>query len=278
MKPAAWTPARRLLAPFRLAGTALAFSIFGLGGCLFRFVLTPFLNCRFPGPENRAERVRRSRRAVQWWFENFVRIIDRLDLVHAKFVGLERLRRPGLIIAASHPSLVDVVCLVSALPNATTMVKAALLKNWFTAPPIAAADYAVNNEGPASFAKIEKDLNDGAVFVIFPEGTRTPADLAPGETPRMHRGAAALALELQRPITPVRITASPRWLTKERAWWRLPPAGMTLALEVLDDIDSSDLLPLYNEKPSRAARLMNARLAEALFAAPPCAAADDKAP
>lgn len=276
MKPAAWTPARRLLAPFRLVGTALAFSIFGLGGCLFRFLLTPFLTLRLPGPENRVERVRRSRRAVQWWFENFVRIIDRLELVHTKFIGLERLRRPGLIIAANHPSLIDVVCLVSALPNATTMVKAALLKNWFNAPPIAAADYAVNDEGPAALAKIESDLSAGAVFVIFPEGTRTPAELPPGETPRMHRGAAALALELKRPITPVRITACPRWLTKERAWWHLPPVAMTLVLEVLEDIDSSDLLPIYNEKPSRAARSLNARLAKALFA-PPSEAADGKA-
>lgn len=260
-----WTLGGRLLAPLRLAGTGIAFAVFGLGGCLFRFGITPYLRAKFPGAEHQALRTRLSRRVVQWWFERFVKSIALLQLVHVKFIGLERLSRPGLIIAANHPSLIDVVCLISALPNATTMVKAALLKNWFTAPPIAAADYAVNDEGALALSKIEKDLQDGAAFVIFPEGTRTPSSLPPNEAPRMHRGAAAVALTLGRPITPVRIAASPRWLTKDRAWWRLPPKPMTLVFEVLEDLDSADLRPLYNVKPSRAARILNARLAQALF-------------
>jgi len=34
----------------------------------------------------------------------------------------------------------------------------------------------------------------------------------------MHRGTAQLALHANRPITPVRISAHPRWLTKDAVW------------------------------------------------------------
>lgn len=263
--PSGWTPLALLLLPFRFAGTAFAFGVFGLGGMLFRFAVTPWLSHAERDPE---ARIRKSRAVVQWWFAKFIAMIRALHLVRVEVSHPERLARPGLVVVANHPSLIDVVCLMSFISNATTIVKAALLKNWFTAPPIRAAGYASNDQGPEALAALAKDLERGAVFVIFPEGTRTPTDLPPGAYPRMHRGAMALALAAQRPVTPVRIAASPRWLTKDRGWWHMPPCPMTISIEVLEDHPVAPLLPLYNQSPSQAARRLCRELEPLLFGGP----------
>ena len=115
------------------------------------------------------------------------------------------------------------MCLLSIVPEATTIVKASLLKNWFTRAPILGAGYIPNDAGPEALGLLEAELSRGVSFVIFPEGTRTPIRLS--EMPKMHRGTAQLALHANRPITPVRITAHPRWLTKDVVWWHLPQIG-----------------------------------------------------
>ena len=256
-----WTPLRLLLAPLRLLLSAGGFLAFGFGGLLFRFPIAPLLN-RDP---DLMRRHRRARLIVQRWFAFFIRTAQVLHLLKVEVKNGERLRRPGLLIVANHPSLLDVVCLLSLIPNGTTIVKAALTRNPFTAAPISAAGYTNNAAGPEILEPILADLDDGASFVIFPEGTRTPSDLPEGGRPKMHRGAAALAFEAHRPFTPVRISASPRWLTKDRSWLRIPPVAMTLTFDVLDDIPLADLQDVYNERPAIACRKLTKILQTTLF-------------
>ena len=243
-------------------GTALAFGLFGIAGIVFGLLVSPFLGLF---ASNTAERERAARRVVRLWFACFIRIIEGLGLVRVVLLNPERLERPGIIVAANHPSLIDVVALISRMDNAAVIVKDKLTRSPFTRAPIRAAGYVSNALGAAGLERATAALESGAAFVLCPEGTRTPASLPAGKSPRMHRGAAALALASRRPITPVRIHAEPRWLTKDRGWWHLPEKPMTLTLEVLPDIDSADLLDRYNERPSAAVRALSKRLARALF-------------
>lgn len=209
--------AARALLPFRLAFTAFAFALFGLGGIVFGFFLTPWLKMAGGTPE---EKKSLARRVVKRWFGLFVSVITSLGLVRIEVKNPEAFQKKGAILAANHPSLIDIVCLLSIVPEATTIVKASLLKNWFTRAPILGAGYIPNDAGPEALGLLEAELSRGVSFVIFPEGTRTPIRLS--EMPKMHRGTAQLALHANRPITPVRISAHPRWLTKDAVWWRLP--------------------------------------------------------
>ena len=54
-----------------------------------------------------------------------------LGLMTYEIRGRERLRRDGLLILANHPTLIDVVLLVSLLPNADCVVKSAVARNAF---------------------------------------------------------------------------------------------------------------------------------------------------
>lgn len=114
---------RRALLPFRLAFTAFAFALFGLGGIVFGFFLTPWLKMAGGTPE---EKKSLARRVVKRWFGLFVSVVTSLGLVRIEVKNPEAFQKKGAILAANHPSLIDIVCLLSIVPEATTIVKASL--------------------------------------------------------------------------------------------------------------------------------------------------------
>lgn len=57
---------RRALLPFRLAFTAFAFALFGLGGIVFGFFLTPWLKMAGGTPEEKKSLARRVVKTLVW--------------------------------------------------------------------------------------------------------------------------------------------------------------------------------------------------------------------
>ena len=128
------------------------------------------------------------------------------------------LQRNGLLILANHPTLIDVVLLVSLLPNADCVVKHAVARNPFMRGPVRAAGYVANSDGAGLVDDCIAAVHAGGNLVIFPEGTRTE----PGQPLRLQRGAANIAVRGRLDITPVRITCTPLTLTKGQKWYRVP--------------------------------------------------------
>ena len=98
---------RRALLPFRLAFTAFAFALFGLGGIVFGFFLTPWLKMAGGTPE---EKKSLARRVVKRWFGLFVSVVTSLGLVRIEVKNPEAFQKKGAILAANHPSLIHIVC------------------------------------------------------------------------------------------------------------------------------------------------------------------------
>lgn len=87
---------------------------------------------------------------------------------------IDHLRHEGpLIIAANHPSLLDAVLIVSRLPNAVCVMKAALMENIFFGAATRLAGYIRNHPPLAMILNSREALQTGAHLVIFPEGTRS---------------------------------------------------------------------------------------------------------
>ncbi|MGE5472134.1 MAG: lysophospholipid acyltransferase family protein [Bacteroidota bacterium] len=87
---------------------------------------------------------------------------------------LDRLRGEGpLILAANHPSLLDAVLIVSRLPNAVCVMKAALMDNILFGAAARLARYIRNHAPLEMILGAREELRAGAQLVIFPEGTRT---------------------------------------------------------------------------------------------------------
>jgi hypothetical protein len=92
-------------------------------------------------------------------------------------------------VLANHPTLIDVVFLISLLPNADCVVKRVAC-NPFMRGPVRAAGYISNDDGAGLVDDCIAAVRAGGSLVIFPEGTRS----VPGQPPRLQRGAANIAV------------------------------------------------------------------------------------
>lgn len=202
---------------WRLIATAIAFSCFGVGGVLMPLYAIPWLMLTPQGDK----RDRRGRWLVHINFRFFMGLMRLLGILHYRVENIERLQQPGQLILANHPSLIDVVFLISLLPQADCVVKSALLRNPSMRGAIRLAGFIANDDPEQVLIEARASLARGNSLVIFPEGTRT----VPGQHISMLRGAANVALRLEHVIRPVLITVEPATLTKHVPWYHIPADG-----------------------------------------------------
>lgn len=220
---------------WRVVGTGLSFAVFGLGGLVLRLLVFPLLTLAVRDPARRRAAVRRT---VQRSFAGFVELMRVLGVLRYEIHGRERLQREGLLILANHPTLIDVVFLIAQIPNADCIVKSALLRNPFMRGPVTAAGYVFNDNGPGLVEDCIAAVRRGGNLVIFPEGTRTRR----GQSLKLQRGAAHVALRGALDITPVRISCTPMTLGKGEKWYRVPPRRVLFSMHVDEDIPIAGFL------------------------------------
>jgi len=142
------------------------------------------------------------RRFISFFFAIFVwemRLLGILTLKVNNINGLKNLR--SKIIVANHPSLLDVVLLISLIPSADCIVNGLLGKRNIL--QVIVNTLYISNE--LDFAEISNraanSLSKGNCVIIFPEGTRS----VPGKPIDLKKGAARLAIETGYDIVPVHI-------------------------------------------------------------------------
>lgn len=236
---------------WRVIVTGLCFAVFGVGALVLGLLVFPPLLLVV---RDEASRRRRVRAIVHHSFWSFFRFMHRMGGFTFEIVGRERLGRPGQLIIANHPTLIDVVMIIGLTP-AGCVVKEALFRNPFVRRVVQAAGYISNDSTGAMIERAAAALRGGDTLVMFPEGTRT----RPGEPLAFHRGAASVALQAATVLTPVYITSDPVFLPKHRPWYRVPPTRPHLVLRVGEDLD---LAPYRGLPPPRASRLLNDWLQE----------------
>lgn len=235
----------------RLLATAVSFAVFGLGGLCLRLLVFPLL-ARLPG--DAARRRQRARHTIGWLFWQFIRLMRAMGVLTFEVRDGQRLGQPGQMVIANHPSLIDVVFLIGLMRNANCVVKQNLWRNPFTRGPVRAAQYISNDGSLEMLDTAVEALQGGQALIIFPEGTRT----TPGQAPRFHRGAAAIALRGARVITPVTIRVAPSTLTKAEPWYRIPSRRVHFSFHVGADINPA-AFAAQGPAP-RASRLLNDHL------------------
>lgn len=238
---------------WRTLGTAVSFAVFGLGGLVLGLLVFPLLRLFVRDPARLGEL---ARRLIQRSFAGHVALMQGLGVLSYELHGIERLDRRGLLVLANHPTLIDVVFLVSLIPQADCIVKSRLLANPFTRGPVRATGYVCNDSGAGLVEDCIRTVQSGRNLVIFPEGTRTPRGQALGP---LQRGAANIAVRGGIDVTPVLVTCHPRTLAKGEKWYRVPSRRFHVRIEVLPDIPVAPFLD-----GAAAEALAARRLAESL--------------
>lgn len=238
---------------WRIVATALAFACFGIGGLALWLVVFPLQALLLRRPDRRQYAARAVVRVVLRLFVGWMRL---LGLIDYEFIGVERLQRRGLLILANHPTLIDVVFLLGFVPNASCVVKSTLATHPCTRGPVRATGYVCNNLEHDLLLACTQTVSAGSNLIIFPEGTRS----RPGQTLKMQRGAAQVALRAGLDITPVRFHCEPLGLYKGQPWWTVAKQRLHFTIEVGDDIPTAPVLAAAGGEHGRAAR----RLTESL--------------
>jgi 1-acyl-sn-glycerol-3-phosphate acyltransferase len=229
----------RLDRAWRVVGTGLSFALFGLANLAFGLVAAPALTVLVRSPERRT---RLAQRIVRGGLGAFVRWMQLVGVLTWEVRGADRLEREGLLVVANHPTLIDVIFLLALVPRGDCVVKASLARNPFTRGPVRVAGFVCNDAGPDVIDGCVASLARGHDLVVFPEGTRTEDG-----PPRLHRGAAHVALRAGRDLTPVTVRCEPPTLRKGEPWYRVPARRPHFTIEVGDDIP---IAPFIASEPS----------------------------
>ena len=120
------------------------FVLFGVGALFISLTVFPLLRL---STRDRDVARRRIQHGMQHTFRLYMEIMRVLGILTYEVEGVERLREPGRLIVANHPTLLDVVLLVSLMPEVDCIVKRGLWRNPFLRWPVSWAAYIPNSEG-----------------------------------------------------------------------------------------------------------------------------------
>jgi len=223
---------RALDITWRLITHAFCFSLFGLGGLALALIVFPLMNLLI---RDREQRTRVAQQTIHAVWRIFVRVMTAMGGVSYEVHGAELLRQDrGTLVIANHPSLLDIVFIMSLMDRTQCVVKAGVWKNPFMRGAVTAANYIPNIGDPEKLIEdCVATLKAGNNLVIFPEGSRTPAS---GKR-KIQRGFAYIALRSQAPVRLVTVTCDPPTLLKGDPWYKIPARRPHWVIRVHEHIE-----------------------------------------
>jgi 1-acyl-sn-glycerol-3-phosphate acyltransferase len=200
---------------YRVIVKLFCFFVFGLGTVALVISVFPVMSLLFH-PKTRFSRYARRfiSASFRFHFVNMMRLMGALKL---DVDDRERFRRlSSKIVVANHPSLLDVVIMISLIPNADVIARGNLTRNLIVRWVVNRL-YILNSLDFNVLADAcIRSLNEGNCLIIFPQGTRTPRS---GEI-RLKKGAARISLLSGRSIVPVYIGGNDKLgLGKNDRWY-----------------------------------------------------------
>jgi 1-acyl-sn-glycerol-3-phosphate acyltransferase len=235
---------------WRAFGVGLFLAIIGVGGSLLAMTVFPAIALLTRDP------VRRQRR-IQWVLHMSFRLycagIHHLKVADVEMVGVERLDGlSGTLIVANHPSLLDVVMIMAAVPRVQCVVKGGLWKNPFFRLTVEGAGYIRNDLDPEALMRAcVETLRAGNNLIIFPEGTRTVR----GQPLRLQRGFANIATMAEVDLQLLSLACEPPILHKGNPWWRVPASRSRFVLRVGERLGIAPFMDAPS-RPQAARRLV----------------------
>ena len=264
----------------RVLLTGIGFLGFGLFGALIAYLVLPLTDL---GTSDRNRRQARAQAVLHRCCRIYLGALRWMGLfrfdAQPNVASALRQHMPAVIVA-NHPTLLDIIVVLAQAPRATFLAKT----SWFENPlvsPILRRTGAISGprpgrdgspmDGALVLDNMLDRLRRGASVVIFPEGTRSPAD----GLHRFQEGAFEIALRAHAPVVALLLRVEPPTLMKGQPWHRVPPRRVRFDVGVMAVIE-----PTQAPGSRRAFRTsVQAAYARALDLAPPVgSSAADVAP
>ncbi len=211
----------------RLAYTLLCGFCFLL---LFLFLI-PYTAVYFMMGKNTEEKKLKYHTFLQRMAAFFVRHLPHIQFDMNNLTG-ETFEKPAVIVS-NHQSHLDLLCLLSVTPKIVFLTNDWVWHNPFYGLVIRKAEYYPVSDGmETNLPRLRELYKRGYSICVFPEGTRSPkCDIL-----RFHKGAFALARELDADILPVFLHGMGHVLPKEELMFR----GGDLYLEIAERVRPYD--------------------------------------
>jgi 1-acyl-sn-glycerol-3-phosphate acyltransferase len=207
----------KILYGYRVFGKWLSFFVFGLCSLILAILFLPPMRLIL---RTRERFSRYARRFVSFTMRGYIIFMHILGVVDLEVKDREAYRQlSSKIIVANHPSILDVVMLLSLIPNADCVVNAYLNRSILSGVIhqlyiLSSLDY-----DDLMRACVES-LERGNCLIIFPEGTRTPRT---GKAV-IKKGTARVALASGCDIVPIHIGGTDKYgLGKKDPWTGFNP-------------------------------------------------------
>jgi 1-acyl-sn-glycerol-3-phosphate acyltransferase len=192
-----------------------------LGWLPFAVILQPLLPERWGRPVGRW--------AIMAAFRVYLRFLELFCACRFELAELDALRGDGpLVLVANHPSLLDVVMIVSRLPNAVCVMKASLMNNLLLGAAARLARYIPNDASLKLILHARDELRTGSHLLIFPEGTRTQSFPVGACTP----GAGLISRCAHVPVQSLLIEFNSPYLGKAWPLFRKPDLPLRFRVRV----------------------------------------------
>ena len=207
----------KLFRQWRICAMGFAFVTFIIGSVIFTFTIVPLIKFL---PESSGSRQHKILKLVHLSFKLLIKYAILLRIIST--FEVETLKNVEhynhCIFIANHPTLIDVIAIMSCIPFCSCIVKGSLFNHTCFGSIIRAAGYIVNDDATQLIQDCEQTFNAGYSLIVFPEGTRSPVY----GLHTFKRGAAQIALRTGIPIVLVVITCDPPVLAKGQAWYKVP--------------------------------------------------------
>jgi 1-acyl-sn-glycerol-3-phosphate acyltransferase len=222
---------RTLFYYWRVVATGLSFTFFYLCGLIVSFTVVPIIGVI---SSSETERHERTQTIHYYWFRTFAGFMQFVGVV--KGINVTKkfdLSRDGpYVMVANHPTLIDVVAVVSNFKRVDCVVKMGVWNSWAMGGVVQSAGYIPDRSALSVYDTCLERLEEGRNILFFPEGTRSPKN----GLRKFSKVASQVVLGSDAELVPIVIDCNVSTLRKDQNWYQVPPEPLEMNVTIHEPI------------------------------------------
>ena len=216
---------------FRGLNVVFMFGFFGLGALFIRYFIFPFQKTKLENYHTLQK---------SWKF--FIWLISKTGVMNLTVENIEKIKNiKNSIIVSTHPSFIDIVILMSIIPDSTCFVAPKLAKNPFFKGMVTLLFILDTKEPDIWLNNSIKKLDEGLNIIIFPMGSRHKAN----EHLKIRRGAALIAQKSGKNIVALDIKTDTDFLQAKQPIYEAGIKPVEYNISYLEEINTKEMLEKY---------------------------------